>query len=120
MNDFIAIRNNQGVPIIKMMDTVPVTEMMSLCDLIEKGLKEKEYNIENVEVICDRCIISLIISIRDNNETLYLGYRIDEQHDKDYFYLVPNGLSLPDDYYDELWDNFYEKMINDIFDILSE
>jgi len=80
---------------------------------------EKEYNIENVEVICNRCIISLIISIRDNNETLYLGYRIDEQHDKDYFYLVPNGLSLPDEYIDELWDDFYEKIINDIFDILS-
>lgn len=116
----VAIRNDEGKLCIKIMDNTPVLDMLSLCDKIEKGLKEKEYNIENVEVICDRCIISLIISIRDNNETLYLEYSIDEQHDKDYFYLVPNGLSLPDDYIDELWDDFYEKIVNDIFEILSK
>ena len=113
----VAIRNDEGKLCIKIMDNTPVVEMFNLCDTIEKGLKSKGYNIGLPQIIFDPNVVYLYIPIRDDDEILSLRYMINEQ--KDCFYLVPEGLQLPDEYIDELWDDFYEKIINDIFDILS-
>ena len=110
--------DNEGKLCIKIMDNTPVIEMFKLCETLEKGLKAKGYNIGMPQILFDSYVSLLYIPIRDNEEILSLRYMINEQ--KDCFYLVPEGLQLPDEYIDELWDDFYEKIVNDIFEILSK